>query len=98
MVHSHDPGALVADAGCILEALTEHIAPHDHIMPLDLGAKGRYTHTRSFSRTRILMQFQLSDRWEHLDERGWTSSSTIRLLAWERAWPRSCAAGWNYLG
>jgi len=39
----------VADAGCILEALTEHIAPHDHIMPLDLGAKGRYTHTRSFS-------------------------------------------------
>jgi len=30
----------VADAGCILEALSEHIAPHDHIMPLDLGAKG----------------------------------------------------------
>ncbi|KAF8272887.1 FAD-binding domain-containing protein [Lactarius quietus] len=41
-VRSFDPvsGALVADAGCILEALTEHIAPHDHIMPLDLGAKG----------------------------------------------------------
>lgn len=36
------PGALVADAGCILEALTEYIAPHNHIMPLDLGAKGRY--------------------------------------------------------
>ncbi len=36
-----DLGALVADAGCILEALTEHIAPHDYIMPLDLGAKGR---------------------------------------------------------
>jgi hypothetical protein len=32
----------VADAGCILEALSEHIAPYDHIMPLDLGAKGRY--------------------------------------------------------
>ncbi|KAI0274816.1 FAD-binding domain-containing protein [Gloeopeniophorella convolvens] len=41
-VRSFDPvsGALVADAGCILEALSEHIAPHSHIMPLDLGAKG----------------------------------------------------------
>jgi FAD/FMN-containing dehydrogenase len=41
-VRSFDPvsGALVADAGCILEALSEYIAPHDHIMPLDLGAKG----------------------------------------------------------
>ncbi|KAI9462393.1 FAD-binding domain-containing protein [Lactarius psammicola] len=41
-VRSFDPvsGALVADAGCILEALTEYIAPHNHIMPLDLGAKG----------------------------------------------------------
>ena len=38
----------MADAGCILEALTEHIAPHDHIMPLDLGAKGRYALTQSF--------------------------------------------------
>ncbi|THH20002.1 hypothetical protein EW146_g1267 [Bondarzewia mesenterica] len=33
-------GALVADAGCILESLSEYIAPHNHIMPLDLGAKG----------------------------------------------------------
>lgn len=32
----------MADAGCILEALSEYIAPYDHIMPLDLGAKGRY--------------------------------------------------------
>ena len=41
-------GILVADAGCILESLSEYIAPHDHIMPLDLGAKGRYVdaHTR----------------------------------------------------
>lgn len=38
----------MADAGCILEALSEHIAPHDHIMPLDLGAKGRYARTPSF--------------------------------------------------
>ncbi|KAI0304716.1 FAD-binding domain-containing protein [Russula brevipes] len=36
----HVSGVLVADAGCILEALTEYIAPHKHIMPLDLGAKG----------------------------------------------------------
>lgn len=42
----HSPGALVADAGCILEALSEYIAPHDHIMPLDLGAKGRYNQTQ----------------------------------------------------
>jgi len=41
-VRSFDPvsGALVADAGCILESLSEHIAHHNHIMPLDLGAKG----------------------------------------------------------
>jgi hypothetical protein len=38
----------VADAGCILEALTDYIAPHDHIMPLDLGAKGRYNQTQLF--------------------------------------------------
>lgn len=35
-------GILVADAGCILESLSEYLAPHHHIMPLDLGAKGRY--------------------------------------------------------
>jgi hypothetical protein len=35
-------GILVADAGCVLETLTEHIGKEDHIMPLDLGAKGRY--------------------------------------------------------
>ncbi|KZS92940.1 FAD-binding domain-containing protein [Sistotremastrum niveocremeum HHB9708] len=41
-VRSFDPvsGILVADAGCVLESLSEHIAPHGFIMPLDLGAKG----------------------------------------------------------
>ncbi|KAF9015312.1 hypothetical protein BDQ17DRAFT_1340832 [Cyathus striatus] len=41
-IRSFDPisGVLVADAGCILQSLTDHIAPHDHIMPVDLGAKG----------------------------------------------------------
>lgn len=35
-------GIIVADAGCILEAMSEYLAPHNYIMPLDLGAKGRY--------------------------------------------------------
>ncbi|KAI0348638.1 FAD-binding domain-containing protein [Trametopsis cervina] len=41
-IRSFDPvsGILVADAGCILESLSEYLAPHNHIMPLDLGAKG----------------------------------------------------------
>ncbi|KAI0793403.1 FAD-binding domain-containing protein [Abortiporus biennis] len=41
-VRSFDPvsGILVADAGCILESLNEYLAPHNHIVPLDLGAKG----------------------------------------------------------
>jgi len=30
----------VADAGCILQSLTDYVAPHNHIMPIDLGAKG----------------------------------------------------------
>ncbi|KAJ7071213.1 hypothetical protein C8F01DRAFT_1206779 [Mycena amicta] len=41
-VRSFDPvsGILVADAGCILQSLTDYVAPHNHIMPIDLGAKG----------------------------------------------------------
>ncbi|KAG7099367.1 hypothetical protein E1B28_001223 [Marasmius oreades] len=41
-VRSFDPvsGILVAEAGCILQSLTDYVAPHNHIMPLDLGAKG----------------------------------------------------------
>ncbi|KDQ63778.1 hypothetical protein JAAARDRAFT_29818 [Jaapia argillacea MUCL 33604] len=33
-------GILVADAGCVLQSLTDYIAPQNHIMPVDLGAKG----------------------------------------------------------
>ena len=33
-------GILVADAGCVLESLSEYIAPYSYIMPVDLGAKG----------------------------------------------------------
>jgi FAD/FMN-containing dehydrogenase len=35
-------GILVADAGCILQSLIDYLAPHNHIMPIDLGAKGRF--------------------------------------------------------
>ncbi|KAF9115181.1 hypothetical protein BGX27_008659 [Mortierella sp. AM989] len=33
-------GALVCDAGCILEALEKHLDEYGYITPLDLGAKG----------------------------------------------------------
>ncbi|GAX81645.1 hypothetical protein CEUSTIGMA_g9073.t1 [Chlamydomonas eustigma] len=33
-------GALVAEAGCVLQALDDHVTGHGYIMPLDLGAKG----------------------------------------------------------
>ncbi|KAG8733435.1 hypothetical protein FRC11_006236 [Ceratobasidium sp. 423] len=41
-VRSFDPmtGIIVAEAGCILENLSNYLARHSHIIPLDLGAKG----------------------------------------------------------
>ena len=33
-------GALVCEAGCILEQLDAHVGGHGFTMPLDLGAKG----------------------------------------------------------
>ncbi|KIJ45598.1 hypothetical protein M422DRAFT_778812 [Sphaerobolus stellatus SS14] len=41
-IRSFDPvsGILVAESGCVLESLSEYLAPKGHIMPLDLGAKG----------------------------------------------------------
>ncbi|PWN49071.1 hypothetical protein IE53DRAFT_388724 [Violaceomyces palustris] len=33
-------GTLVCDAGCVLEALDNHVAEKGYMMPLDLGAKG----------------------------------------------------------
>lgn len=35
-------GIVVAEAGCILESLNNYLSPHGFMMPLDLGAKGRY--------------------------------------------------------
>ncbi|CAL5871474.1 uncharacterized protein PFLUO_LOCUS5725 [Penicillium psychrofluorescens] len=41
-IHSFDQasGVLVADAGVILEVADQYLAQHDHLFPLDLGAKG----------------------------------------------------------
>ncbi len=33
-------GALVCEAGCVLQTLEEHVAQHGFTLPLDLGAKG----------------------------------------------------------
>lgn len=33
-------GVLVCEAGCILEQLDDHVRKSNHIMPIDLGAKG----------------------------------------------------------
>ena len=33
-------GILVCQSGCVLEWLDDHLADHDLMMPLDLGAKG----------------------------------------------------------
>lgn len=35
-------GILTADAGCVLEVLDNWLAEKGYMMPLDLGAKGRY--------------------------------------------------------
>jgi len=37
-------GVLVCQSGCILEALDNMLAERDLMMPLDLGAKGRWVH------------------------------------------------------
>jgi hypothetical protein len=44
-------GVLIADGGCVLETLMEHVGKEDHIMPYDLGAKGRSVLSRV--RTRV---------------------------------------------
>ena len=49
----------MADAGCILESLSEYIAPHNHIMPLDLGAKGRCALRDNVSGTAFDIPFQV---------------------------------------
>lgn len=50
-------GALVCDAGSILEVLDKYLEERGYIMPLDLGAKGRYgfaTTREYFCRSAIL--------------------------------------------
>lgn len=46
IAHDLEIGILVAEAGCILESLSEYVgsqsdSPDAHIMPLDFGSKGR---------------------------------------------------------
>ena len=55
---SIDEGVLVAEAGCVLEALSTAAAEHGYLVPLDLGAKVRcvrnsdtQTHVHTSSRT-----------------------------------------------
>jgi FAD/FMN-containing dehydrogenase len=33
-------GILTCGSGCVLQSLQEKVANHDHLMPIDLGAKG----------------------------------------------------------
>lgn len=40
MIRHSLSGALVCEAGCILENLDSFVKEHNLIMPLDLGAKG----------------------------------------------------------
>lgn len=40
---------VVAEAGCVLEALDQHLASFDLMMPIDLGAKGRFVQPRSIT-------------------------------------------------
>jgi len=40
-VVSIDEGVLIAEAGCVLEALSAAAAEHGYLVPLDLGAKAR---------------------------------------------------------
>lgn len=97
-LYSYDLGALVADAGCILEGISEYIAPHNHIMPLDLGAKGRYIWTPVYIMFAKFYASQLSDWRKHLDKCRRTPSSTVWLLAWKRARTRSSTTGRHYPG
>ena len=38
---------LTCQAGCVLERLNSYLEPHSLMMPLDLGAKGRWGQTRN---------------------------------------------------
>ena len=40
-------GILTCQAGCVLEALDTYLKPRQYMMPLDLGAKGRYVSVRA---------------------------------------------------
>jgi hypothetical protein len=81
-------GILVADAGCVLETLIEHIGKEDHIMPLDLGAKGRSV-VLIWSPRHKLKLLQLPDWRQHRYQCRRSTIAAIRLAARFCPWSRS---------
>ena len=75
-------GIIVADAGCILETLSEYLAPHNYIMQLDLGAKGRYAPYAVDYMALSTIIPQLSNRWKCVHKRRRLASTPLRLTSW----------------
>jgi len=89
-------GILVADAGCILQSLTDYIAPHNHIMPIDLGAKGRYGTSGTMSIPRLESPHQLS-YWGKCCHKCWRPSPfAIWIVTWHSSRPRGRSSRWHY--
>lgn len=59
-------GIVTCDAGIVLEVLDNHLAESGYMVPLDLGAKGRYV--LRIWKIELYMSYeatyQLSDRWQ----------------------------------
>ncbi|RUP08311.1 hypothetical protein BC936DRAFT_140139, partial [Jimgerdemannia flammicorona] len=85
-------GALVCDAGCVLQSLDEYLAERGFIMPLDLGAKGRYCILFVFGRelprnfdflmpALVTPHYKLQYRWERCYECWWFAAASIWIIA-----------------
>lgn len=73
---SHKPqGILTADAGCVLEVLDNWLAEKGYMMPLDLGAKGRYVYNMSFFLSFFLIPYSC-----HIGGNIATNAGGLRLL------------------
>lgn len=83
----------MADAGCILQSLSEYIAPHNHIMPLDLGAKGRCVSTlhvlESFIKCPLVQVVKLVAMYLQMQAVS-DSSVTVHFTAPSSVWRSSC--------
>lgn len=91
-------GALVCDAGCILEVLDNYLAERGYIMPLDLGAKGRYvkairqeTLFAYYERvnTKLTPIIQLSYWWKCRHQCRWSAPFALWISSWHCPWSRS---------